>query len=127
MTDIELRTAVNDRLEGPPQTDECTMVKLLDAPGDVLAMLVGGHVVRVDVTSADVRTSAHVMVGDTEAQVRTAYPGRVTVQPHKYTEGHYLNVDLPSRRRIVFETDGKVVTRYRIGTRPQVDWIEGCS
>ena len=127
MTDIELRTVVNDRLEGPPQSDGCAMVKLLDAPGDVLAMLVDGRVVRVDVTTADVHTSAQIAVGDTESQVQAAYPGRVKVQPHKYTDGHYLNVDLPSRRRLVFETDGKVVTRYRVGARPQVDWVEGCS
>lgn len=59
------------------------------------------------------------------------YPGRVEVQPHKYTgpEGHYLSVSVPSDTllRIIFETDGRVVTRYRAGRRPAVEYVEGRS
>jgi hypothetical protein len=29
--------------------------------------------------------------------------------------------------RIVFETDGKKVTRWRAGLLPQVEFVEGCA
>jgi hypothetical protein len=53
------------------------------------------------------------------------------VEPHKYTDGPYL-VQPPaaatgSAYRIVFETDGRRVTRYRAGMRPQVEYVEGCA
>lgn len=68
---------------------------------------------------------------DTWRALVTFYAGRVTVQPHKYTgpEGHYLVVSVPSDTllRIIFETNGRVVTRYRAGRRPPVDYVEGCS
>ena len=51
-------------------------------------------------------------------------------EPHKYVEaGHYLIVSSPSdtTRQLVFETDGKRVTSYRVGRTPEVRWVEGCS
>lgn len=60
-----------------------------------------------------------------------AYGSRVTVQPHLYTNGHYLIVrsDKPelSHYRIVFETDGTSVTRFRSGREPEVEFVEGCA
>jgi hypothetical protein len=126
MTDIELRTATVDRVEKPDLEAGCSMVRLLDAPGDVAAMIADQHVVRIDVLTAGVRTASNIGIGDSEAQVRAAYE-KVAVQPHKYTDGHYLSVQRPNKLRLVFETDGKVVTRYRLGALPQVDWVEGCS
>ena len=59
-----------------------------------------------------------------------AYPG-ARAQPHKYEDGHYL-VALPgapadTTHRIVFETAGGVVTRFRGGVAPAVEYVEGCS
>lgn len=78
------------------------------------------------------RTDAGVGVGDSEARLKTAYPGRVKVSPHTYViGGHYLEV-LAGRRdpagtAIVFETDtlGKV-TSIRMGYREAAEAIEGC-
>lgn len=126
MTDIELRTATVDRVEKPDLEAGCSMVRLLDAPGDVLAMVADQHVARIDVLTPGVRTVENIGIGDSEAQVRAAYT-KVAVQPHKYTDGHYLSVQRPNKLRLVFETDGNVVTRYRFGAVPQVDWVEGCS
>ena len=93
---------------------------------DLLVMLVDGVVARVDVIGASVATAAGANVGDSEARIRQLYPG-ARVEPHKYTDGHYLVVDSTPRTRYVFETDGMKVTRYRSGVIPQVDWVEGCS
>jgi hypothetical protein len=95
---------------------------------DVLIMLVDGVVARIDVIAPSVATTAGARVGDSEGRIKELYPS-ARVEPHKYTDGHYLVVDgttLPNRR-FVFETDGSKVTRYRSGAVPQVDWVEGCS
>ena len=57
------------------------------------------------------------------------YGGRVKSEPHKYVRGgHYLVVPSPadSDAQLVFETDGKRVTSYRVGRLPEVRWVEGC-
>jgi hypothetical protein len=85
---------------------------------------------RVDVDSAGVLTAEGAGVGDVESNVREMYRGRVAVQPHKYTgpQGHYLVVTNPvdTLHRIVFETDGQRVVKYRAGRRPAVEFVEGC-
>ena len=105
--------------------EECSYAKVPAAPG-LLVMLVDGKVVRLDVIEAGLATAAGAKVGDTEQRVRELYPD-LRVEPHKYTDGHYLVVDSNPGRRLVFETDGARVTRYRAGAVPQVDWVEGCS
>ena len=86
---------------------------------------------RVGVDTAGILTAEGVGVGDPEVRVVELYRGRVSVQPHKYTGpmGHYVVVTSPrdSMYRIIFETDGQQVLRYRAGRRPAVDFIEGCS
>ena len=89
------------------------------------------HVERAEVDSAGVLTAEGAGVGDPESRVLEMYSGRILVQPHKYTGpvGHYLIVASPrdSMYRIVFETDGQRVVRFRAGHRPAVDFVEGCS
>jgi hypothetical protein len=100
-------------------------------PPGVKVMMEGARVVRLDVVSGDVATAEGARIGDTEARVQQLYPGRVTVGPHKYTDGHYLNVRpaqaSDTTHLIVFETDGQVVLRYRGGQKPQVEYVEGCA
>jgi hypothetical protein len=93
---------------------------------DLLVMLVDGVVARVDVIGPSVATSAGAHVGDSEARIQELYPA-ARAEPHKYTDGKYLVVDAADGRRLVFETDGMKVTRYRSGAVPAVDWVEGCS
>ena len=107
------------------QLHGCVYAKVPAASG-LLVMLFDGRVVRLDVIAAGIATAAGARVGDTEERVRELYPN-LRVEPHKYTDGHYLVVDSNPERRLVFETDGARVTRYRAGAVPQVDWVEGCS
>jgi hypothetical protein len=106
--------------------EECTYATARAAPG-LLVMLVDGSVARLDVIDRSIATAAGARVGDSEARIQELYRPRVRVEPHKYTDGHYLVVDAAPERRLVFETDGAQVTRYRAGAVPQVDWVEGCS
>ncbi|MEO5816097.1 MAG: hypothetical protein ABIT20_12545 [Gemmatimonadaceae bacterium] len=100
-------------------------------PTAVGVMLEQGVVGRVEVGNRDIATKEGAKIGDAESRVQSLYPNRVTVQPHKYvTGGHYLVVKpvapADSAYRIVFETDGKSVTKYRSGKEPQVGYVEGC-
>ncbi|MGQ0538137.1 MAG: hypothetical protein ACT4R6_04255 [Gemmatimonadaceae bacterium] len=51
--------------------------------------------------------------------------------PHKYTgpTGHYVIVQTTgdTLHRLIFETDGSRVVRFRAGRSPAVDYVEGCS
>lgn len=133
MTVAEARAATGNALEAPPPSDEpnaCDYVELVGGPPGVSFMVESGHVVRVDVTSGPVQTADGARIGDTEQRVKKLYGDRVSVSPHKYTDGHYLTVRPESAAdsafRIIFETDGRVVTQYRAGIRPPVEYVEGC-
>jgi hypothetical protein len=110
----------------------CHMVRLAgDSGTGPLFMVVDGKIARVDVTAPGIQTSHTVAVGDDEAKIAKVYPERITVSPHKYSEGHYVTVgprtEADSGFELVFETDSQRVTRYRAGRLPEVEWVEGCS
>lgn len=79
-----------------------------------------------------VRTPSGARVGTSEGRVKSLFPGRIRVTPHKYTKGgHYLTFvprdKADANRRIVFETDGRKVTIIRAGRLPEVGYVEGCA
>lgn len=117
-----------DRIE--PE-DACGYAWFPRAPEGVSFMLAGDTLVRTNVDTTGFRTATGVGVGSRETEVLAAYAGMVRVEPHPYTgpEGHYLIVDDPavSGFRMIFETDGTVVTSLRAGRLPEVDLIEGCA
>jgi hypothetical protein len=94
-------------------------------------MIIDDTVARVEVDSAGILTAEGAGVGDTESSVILLYQGRVDVEPHKYTgpQGHYLVVTPPNDtlHKIIFETDGERIVRYRAGRLPAVRFVEGCS
>jgi hypothetical protein len=112
-------------------TTGCDYATIDGLPLGVHVMVDGGKVGRVDVDSGAVTTSTGARIGDSEDRIKSLYPNRVTVSPHEYTDGHYLTVgsgsETDSLYRIIFETDGKRVLNYRAGTRPSVEYVEGCS
>ena len=120
-----------------PELDGCSEVRPPALPSGTSLMVIRDTagtpvtVERVDVHTAGVRTREGVGVGDAEDSVLAVYRGRVQVQPHKYTgpEGHYLVVTHPRDTLflIIFETDGRHVTRFRAGRKPAVQYVEGCA
>jgi hypothetical protein len=129
MSVSDARTALGGELSEPTNR-ECDHVRPPSGPSGVLLMIVSGRVARVEVSDSTVATAAGGRVGDTEARINQLYPGRIRTTPHKYTAGHYLTVraaGADSANRLVFETDGERVTRYRGGRMPEVEWVEGCS
>lgn len=117
-----------------PKSDqaECDMVAFAaDSTQGIEFLVERGTIERVDILDSTIATNHGARVGSTEAAVESLYPGRVTVQPHKYDEaGHYLVIGPKpedSLFALVFETDGHRVTRYRAGRRPAVEYVEGCA
>ncbi len=125
----ELRKAVGEEVEVEPRAlSGCGYAKLPGRFSGVWAMVVKGSVARVDVTREGIRTSSGVAVGSTEGAAREAYGKRVVVTHHEYVEeGHYLTVsDSGGRHALVLETEGGVVTSFRVGRLPEVTFPEGC-
>ncbi len=114
-----------------PAERECSYVRASGALAGVAFMIRDGRIARVDVNEATVRTVEGAGIGTTESELRTLYAGHLTERPHKYTDGRYLIVapvgPESATHRMVFETDGSVVTKLRSGQLPEVEWVEGCS
>jgi hypothetical protein len=125
----ELKVVTHNGIDIPGKLDECAYIRPKNAPKGVALMVEKGVVSRVDVTEGSVATTKGAKIGDTEDRIQSLYPGQVRVMPHKYTAGHYLVVTPGGGEeyRIVFETDGKKVLRYRSGREPAVEYVEGCS
>lgn len=124
----------------------CTYAVWNAAPPGVRVMVEDGAVTRVDVLRGrTIATEEGARIGDSEARIDSLYEGRVERRPHKYTEGSYLIVRADTARplpevtdpgatppntrsdfRLVFETDGARVTRYRAGLFPAVEYVEDC-
>ena len=129
LADVAGATSAGVRLVGTDST-ECSYLSWRDGPPGVLIMAEGGRVVRIDVRNPAITTADGIKIGSTEAEVQQRYAGFVEVQPHKYTDGHYLVITprnpADSTLRIVFETDGQKVKAFRGGLVPQVQYVEGC-
>ncbi|HEX7111608.1 MAG TPA: lectin [Mizugakiibacter sp.] len=98
---------------------------------DLLFMLEGDRLRRVDVRTAGKVAPGGGRVGMNAETLRRLYAGRIEAQPHKYVAGGQTLVVTPpfgGAARLVFEVgaDG-AVTAWRIGLPPQVDYVEGCS
>lgn len=111
----------------------CTYLRPDPAPSDEFAiafMFENGRFVRYDVAGSQYEAPGSGRIGNTLEALESLYAGRYTHQPHKYIEGgKNLIVDGPagSDAKLIFEigADG-MVTAWRIGVPPQVDYVEGC-
>jgi hypothetical protein len=130
MSVAELRSMLGAPEDTTGLAAECDYVEIAGAPEGIAFMTVGGELVRIDVNEGLTPTVEGARIGDPEARVMELYPS-ARRGPHKYTDGAYLVVlagaPADTMSRLVFETDGKVVTRFRGGQFPQVEWVEGCS
>ena len=130
MTIAELREALDSVRFTDPDSARCAYPKLVGLPEGVWVMVEQGVVGRVDVQKGDVATAEGIRIGDDSAKVHSTYGARMTVVPHKYTDGRYLEVTTPgdTLHLIVFETNVQgTVLRYRAGKLPQVRYVESCS
>jgi hypothetical protein len=109
-------------------TSSCTYGRSPALPVGAVLMFANGSLARVDILSGRVQSDLGARIGDTEGQLKLLYGKTIRTTPHKYTDGHYMTVvdESDSTSRIVFETDGYKVIRYRAGRTPEVEYVEGC-
>ena len=134
MTLPQLQSAIGTLGDTTKMNRACDIVVASDPyrlPAGVSIMQVNGRVARIDVENDSIATDKGIHVGDSEDKVKQAYGNSVIVEPHKYIDGHYLEIksgtDSATAKGIVFETDGKKVTTFRAGFWDPVRWVEGCS
>ena len=132
---MSLEDAVNMGLlnQNPTMNSRCDFVfPAVGAgiPEGVSVMVVNGKVARIDVDTGAVTTEDGAKIGDSEERLKSIYDDDLKVEPHKYNPGwHYMTVlgdSASAGKALVFETDGKSVTSFRVGRLPEVKWVEGC-
>jgi hypothetical protein len=136
MTREEAERAMGQKMDLPFPTrggdaQTCTYGTFAAIPGRVAFMLINDVVARIDVMEGTVATPEGAWISNNEFSVAGLYAGRSSLSPHKYVEGHYLTVTsndpAQAELRYVFETENGMVTRYRAGRMPEVEYVEGCS
>lgn len=133
MTYTEANAALKGALKtsARPELEGCDYVTWEGGPSGLRIMVVENKIARVETSDTTILSGAGARVGDTEERINGLYPGRVTVMPHKYTDGHYLVVKsanaADTSNLLVFETDKNKVTNFRGGVKPAVEYVEGCS
>ncbi len=122
----QLNTALHEKFAMPESKEDqgCFYVTASKYP-QVSFMIENGHVVRVDVDKSGIATAEGVQVGDSEDRVKQVYGDRLKVEPHHYTEGHYLTLR-NGDRGIRFETDEGKVSTFYAGTFEAIQYIDGC-
>lgn len=99
-------------------------------PAEFSFMVEDDKFVRYSTESATYVAPGGGKVGMTTAEIEALYPGRIERTPHKYTDGQYLRIkdSANANQAVLFETDkAGMVTEWRAGIAPQVDYVEGCS
>lgn len=144
MTLAEASAAAGTPVEVNPDyvLDGCAYARAAGAPAGLSFMVLRQEesdpwrIVRIDVDGdSRIATLSGIRIGATEAEVKRTYgdPGRtgeVSIEGHAYVEGgHYITYDDdgPGGFRLLFETDGQKVTRFRSGRQDPVGYVEGCA
>lgn len=122
--------------EDHADSDKCLYYTPLSGFQGVQFMTSKSIIVRIEIhppqdktAGPTVQTDKGAGIGDTEARILSLYRDHARIGPHFYTgpEGHYIRiVDENGRVRLLFETDGKVVLNYRVGSEPAIEFVEGC-
>ncbi|MDQ7250821.1 hypothetical protein [Dongia sedimenti] len=124
----------------PEESEACWQTQRADGNAPhIWYMVEDGKITRIDIGDSvgvsdanpaiTVKTAEGIAIGAKESDVLAAYGPTTKVMPHKYDQaGHYLIVDSPdARSALVFETSNGIVTTFRAGFHPSVDYVEGCN
>jgi len=101
-------------------------------PPGVAFMVSFGRISRVDISDpSTITTRSGAGIGSTKDEIVALFGTKIVVSPSPEGEGELLTFvpsdDNDSNLRIVFETNPQgVVTKYRTGQLPEVDYTPGC-
>ncbi len=129
MTVARAESAVGGSFVPVGTVGECYQVRPAGGPNGVLLTVTAGTVERVDITNPDITTRSGAGVGMSEDGLASLFGDRLTTEPSS-TGGNRI-IFTPSDPgdadfRVIFETDGSVVTTFRSGRLPQVDATTPC-
>lgn len=99
-------------------------------PAEFNFMISEGKFARFGTESVKYTAPGGGKVGMREAELQALYNNALQASPHKYTDGKYLSIAASgvAPTKLVFETDAQgMVTEWRVGVVPEVDYVEGCS
>ena len=122
----QLNTVLRERFAMPENKEDkgCFYVTAKRHP-QVSFLIENRRLVRIDVDKTGVPTTEGVQVGDSEEHVKHVYGSRLKVEPHHYTDGHYLTLR-NGDHGIRFETDEAKVSTFYSGTVEAIQYVEGC-
>ena len=87
-------------------------------------MISQGRIVRIDIRDPGIVTADGARIGMTEKEIKRIYPNVKSEPNHYEPTSHYLSVSRKgSANLIIFDTDGKTVSQYRIGKVPDVQLV----
>lgn len=127
MTVRQASQAFGTELITPNGTGECYYIEPKQGLKGVDFMVIEGKIARIDIAGKAYATDKGAKIGDTEAKIKSLYKG-IKVHPQKYDEKRH-DMEVYSRDKkylLIFETDGKVVTGFRVGRVEEVSWVERC-
>ncbi len=122
-----LGTDLVEVVEGAPS--ECFQVRPIGGPAGVELTVNGGTIERVDISTDIITTKSGAGLGDTEDDLFALFPDNLSSAPR---EGGGTTVTFtPSDAaeaafRVIFETDGDVVTSFRSGRVPLIEPFAPC-
>lgn len=128
MTVAQASQALGTELVAPDGKGECYYVQPKQGFRGVGFMVISGKIARIDIASKEYATDKGAKIGDTEEKIKSLYKG-ISVFPNTYDEkqNDMKVFSADENYLIIFETNGKVVTGFRVGQAEEVGWIEGCS
>src|SRR5215813_10926486 len=78
-------------LDDPKGVNGCSYLESMALPSKVSVMFNRQRIVRIDINGGSpFKTSSGIGIGDTEERVKAVYGSRIRVEPHPYTDDHYL-------------------------------------
>ena len=128
MTVAQASQALGTELVAPDGKSECYYVQPKQGFRGVGFMVISGKIARIDIASKEYATDKGAKIGDTEEKIKSLYKG-IRVFPNTYdeTQNDMKVFSADENYLIIFETDGKIVTGFRVGQAEEVGWTEGCS
>ena len=133
MTPSEASSALGVRIRPFQEPDEDEIHCHYEYPDGYLEglgfMVQDGVITRIDIHKEDYLTDTGLSVGQKEEQIFKKYEGKTSERIHPYIgkRGKYIIVANSDGYKMIFETDSGVITRFRTGKSPSVEYIEGCS
>lgn len=114
----------------PDANADCASVSVEGGPEGIFGLGDQERLRSLEFDDPAIRTRSGLGIGSTEQQVLDAFPGQVERTPHTYIEGGSYLLYTPTGSTdhvVVFDTDGAVVTHFRVGELSWAAAIEGCA